>query len=407
MAPSTIWSHGRARRCAWSLDELEDLAMTRAILLVPLLMMAQALFGCDSKPAIGSAPPPPPVTVASPLQKVITEWDEYTGRFVAMATVEVRARVSGFIDSIHFKDGQIVKQGDLLFVIDPRPYKIAVEQAKADLERARAKLEIANLDVQRATPLVSNQTLTQREFDTRRSTQRDAAGGVASLEASLKQAELNFEWTEVRAPISGRISDTRVDAGNLISGGQSGATPLTVIVSIDPIRFVFDGSEEDFLRYMRLAAAGGRPSSRDAQNPVSVRLADETDYKHQGRMDFVDNVLNSKTGTIRGRAIFDNKDGLLTPGYFGRLRLFGGQHDAILVPDSAIASDQASKIIFTVADDGTVGTKRVELGPMVEGLRVVRSGLAATDRIVIDGLQRARPGLKVKAEDGKIEPGTQ
>jgi multidrug efflux system membrane fusion protein len=381
--------------------------MTRAILLVPLLMMAQALFGCDSKPAIGSAPPPPPVTVASPLQKVITEWDEYTGRFVAMATVEVRARVSGFIDSIHFKDGQIVKQGDLLFVIDPRPYKIAVEQAKADLERARAKLEIANLDVQRATPLVSNQTLTQREFDTRRSTQRDAAGGVASLEASLKQAELNFEWTEVRAPISGRISDTRVDAGNLISGGQSGATPLTVIVSIDPIRFVFDGSEEDFLRYMRLAAAGGRPSSRDAQNPVSVRLADETDYKHQGRMDFVDNVLNPKSGTIRGRAIFDNKDGLLTPGYFGRLRLFGGQHDAILVPDSAIASDQASKIIFTVADDGTVGTKRVELGPMVGGLRVVRSGLAATDRIVIDGLQRARPGQKVKAEDGKIEPGIQ
>jgi membrane fusion protein, multidrug efflux system len=381
--------------------------MTRAILLVPLLMMAQALFGCDSKPAIGSAPPPPPVTVASPLQKVITEWDEYTGRFVAMATVEVRARVSGFIDSIHFKDGQIVKQGDLLFVIDPRPYKIAVEQAKADLERARAKLEIANLDVQRATPLVSNQTLTQREFDTRRSTQRDAAGGVASLEASLKQAELNFEWTEVRAPISGRISDTRVDAGNLISGGQSGATPLTVIVSIDPIRFVFDGSEEDFLRYMRLAAAGGRPSSRDAQNPVSVRLADETDYKHQGRMDFVDNVLNPKSGTIRGRAIFDNKDGLLTPGYFGRLRLFGGQHDAILVPDSAIASDQASKIIFTVADDGTVGTKRVELGPMVEGLRVVRSGLAATDRIVIDGLQRARPGQKVKAEDGKIEPSIQ
>jgi membrane fusion protein, multidrug efflux system len=407
MAPSTIWSHGRARRCAWSLDELEDLAMTRAILLVPQLMMAQALFGCDSKPAIGSAPPPPPVTVASPMQKVITEWDEYTGRFVAMATVEVRARVSGFIDSIHFKDGQIVKQGDLLFVIDPRPYKIAVEQAKADLERARAKLEIANLDVQRATPLVSNQTLTQREFDTRRSTQRDAAGGVASLEASLKQAELNFEWTEVRAPISGRISDTRVDAGNLISGGQNGATPLTVIVSIDPIRFVFDGSEEDFLRYMRLAAAGGRPSSRDAQNPVSVRLADETDYKHQGRMDFVDNVLNPKTGTIRGRAIFDNKDGLLTPGYFGRLRLFGGQHDAILVPDSAIASDQAGKIIFTVAVDGTVGTKRVELGPMVEGLRVVRSGLAATDRIVIDGLQRARPGQKVKAEDGKIEPGTQ
>jgi RND family efflux transporter MFP subunit len=226
---------------------------------------------------------------------------------------------------------------------------------------------------------------------------------VASLEAALKQSQLNLEWTEVRAPIAGRISDRRVDAGNLITGGQTGATLLTVIVSLDPIHFVVDGSEADFLRYMRLAATGARPSSRDVQNPVSVRLADESDYKHHGRMDFVDNVLNPKTGTIRGRAVFDNKDGLLTPGYFGRLRLFGGEHDALLVPDSAIASDQASKIIFTVADDGTVGTKRVELGPIVEGLRVIRSGLAPTDRIVIEGLQRARPGQKVTAEDGKIE----
>ena len=219
----------------------------------------------------------------------------------------------------------------------------------------------------------------------------------------MKQAELNLEWTEVKAPIGGRISDKRVDAGNLITGGPTGATLLTVIVSIDPIHFVFDGSEADFLRYVRLAAAGGRPSSRDVQNPVSVRLADETEYKHQGRMDFVDNALNPKTGTIRGRAVFDNKDGLLTPGFFGRLRLFGGEHEALLVPDAAIASDQASKIVFTVADDGTVGTKLIEPGPMVDGLRVVRSGLAATDRVVIDGLQRARPGQKVTAQDGKIE----
>src|SRR5712691_6050381 len=235
----------------------------------------------------------------------------------------------------------------------------------------------------------------------------DAAGQVGSAEAALKQAQLNLEWTQVRAPTAGRISDRRVDRGNLITGGQTGATLLTVIVSIDPIHFVFDGSEADFLRYLRLAAAGGRPSSRDVQNPVSVRLADEPDYSHQGRMDFVDNALNPKTGTIRGRAVFDNKDGLLTPGFFGRLRLFGGEHEALLVPDGAIASDQASKIVFTVADDGTVGTKRVELGPMVDGLRVIRSGLAPTDRIVIEGLQRARPGQKVKAEDGKIEAAAQ
>jgi len=366
-------------------------------------LFASLLAGCDNKPGAGAAPPPPPVTVSKPIQKSITEWDEYTGRFVPVATVEVRARVSGFIDSIHFKDGQLVKKDDLLFVIDQRPYQIAVEQAKADLERARAKYDIATADVDRAAPLVRNQSVTEREFDTRKSTQRDAAGQVGSAEAALKQAQLNLEWSEVRAPIAGRISDRRVDAGNLIAGGQTGATLLTSIVTLDPIHFAFDGSEADFIRYLRLAASGIRQSSRDAANPVAVRLADETDFKHQGRMDFVDNVVNAKTGTIRGRAIFDNKDGFLTPGFFGRLRLYGGQRDAFLIPDSVISSDQASKIVFTVADDGTVGTKKVELGPIVDGLRVVRSGLAPTDRIVIDGIQRARPGQKVTAEDGTIK----
>ena len=378
--------------------------MNRVVVSVILLGIANLLAGCDSKPAASAAPSPPPVTVARPLQKVVTEWNEFTGRFSAVELVEVRARVSGFIDSIHFTDGQVVKQGDLLFVIDPRPYRLAVQQSTADVERAKAKLDLATMDVERAGQLVRNQTLTEREFDTRRSTQRDAAAQVAAAEATLNQAKLNLEWTEVRAPIAGRISDKRVDAGNLISGGQVGATLLTVIVSIDPIRFVFDGSETDFLHYQRLSRAGTRPSSRDVPNPVSVKLADEADYKHQGRMDFVDNVVNPKTGTIRARAIFENKDGLLTPGFFGRLRLYGGQHDALLVPDSAIASDQSRKIVFTVADDGMVGTKLVELGPMVEGLRVILSELVATDRIVIDGLQRARPGQKVTPEEGKITP---
>jgi RND family efflux transporter MFP subunit len=381
--------------------------MIRIVLLSSLILIANVLAGCDSKSTSGSAPPPPTVTVSHPLQKSITEWDEYTGRFTALETVEIRARVSGFIDSVHFKEGQIVKKDDLLFVIDQRPYQIAVEQAKADIERAQAKLDIATQDVNRATPLLQSQTLTEREFDTRKSVQRDAAGQLASANAALKQAELNLEWTDVRAPIAGRISDKRVDAGNLISGGQTGATLLSVIVSIDPIHFVFDGSEADFLHYLRLAAAGTRPSSRDAPNPVAVRLADEAEYPHQGRMDFVDNAINPKTGTIRGRAVFDNKDGFLTPGLFGRLRLFGGTHDALLIPDSAIASDQANKIVFTVAEDGTVGTKRVELGPIIDGLRLVRSGLAPTDRIVIDGLPRARPGQKVKAEDGTIKAASQ
>ncbi|HMG77802.1 MAG TPA: efflux RND transporter periplasmic adaptor subunit [Xanthobacteraceae bacterium] len=381
--------------------------MIRIVPLVTLLLIANVLAGCDGKPTAGSAPPPPTVTVAHPFQKSITEWDEYTGRFTALETVEIRARVSGFIDSVHFHEGQIVKKDDLLFVIDQRPYQIAVELAKADIQRAQAKLDIATDDVNRATPLVQSKTLTEREFDTRQSVQRDAAGQLASANAALKQAQLNLEWTEVRAPIAGRISDKRVDAGNLITGGQTGATLLSVIVSIDPIHFVFDGSETDFLHYLRLAAAGTRPSSRDAPNPVAVRLADETEFTHQGRMDFVDNAINPKTGTIRARAVFDNKDGFLTPGFFGRLRLFGGTHDALLIPDGAIASDQASKIVFTVAEDGTVGTKRVELGPIIDGLRVVRSGLAPTDRIVIDGLPRARPGQKVKAEDGTIKAAAQ
>jgi multidrug efflux system membrane fusion protein len=376
--------------------------MGRTIIFLALLFAHLSLAGCDSKP-VGSAPAAPSVTVARPLQKMITEWDEYTGRFVAVERVEVRARVSGFVDLVDFNEGQMVKQGDRLFVIDPRPYKLAVEQAKADLERAKAKLELASLDVQRAAPLVRGNTITEREFDTRKANERDAAGQVGSAEAALKQAELNLEWTEVRAPISGRISDRRIDAGNLVTGGPTGATLLTIIVSIDPIHFVFDGSEADFLHYMRLAAAGARPSSRDVQNPVAVRLADETEFKHHGQMNFVDNVLNTRTGTIRGRAVFENKDGFLTPGFFGRLRLFGGEHEALLIPDSAIASDQSRKIVFTVADDGTVGTKLIEPGPIVEGLRVIRSGLAPTDRIVIDGLQRARPGQKVTPEDGKIE----
>lgn len=376
--------------------------MIRIVLLGSLILTANVLASCDGKPTSTSAPPPA-VTVSHPLQKSITEWDEYTGRFTPLETVEIRARVSGFIDSVHFQEGQIVKKDDLLFVIDQRPYQIAVELAKADIQRAQAKLDIATDDVNRATPLVQSKTLTEREFDTRQSVQRDAAGQLASANAALKQAQLNLEWTEVRAPIAGRISDKRVDAGNLISGGQTGATLLSVIVSIDPIHFVFDGSETDFLHYLRLAAAGTRPSSRDAPNPVAVRLADETEFTHMGRMDFVDNAINPKTGTIRGRAIFDNKDGFLTPGFFGRLRLFGGTHDALLIPDGAIASDQANKIVFTVAEDGTVGTKRVELGPIIDGLRVVRSGLAATDRIVIDGLPRARPGQKVTAEDGAIK----
>src|SRR5215217_2243070 len=253
--------------------------MSRAVLMAPVLCAGFLMSGCDGKPAAKSAPAPPAATVSVPVQKKITEWDEYTGRFAATQTVEIRARVSGFLDSIHFKDGEIVKQGDLLFVIDQRPYRLAVEQAKADVERARAKLDIATSDLERAAPLLRNQTLTAREFETRRATQREAIGVLNSAETAVKQAELNLEWTEVRAPIAGRISDRRVDVGNLITGGQSGATLLTNIVSMDPIHFLFDVSEADFLRYVRLRVAGTSVPRRNMETPVSVRLADEAEYK--------------------------------------------------------------------------------------------------------------------------------
>ncbi len=377
----------------------------KALALLLGIVSTLLLVGCNEEPsatAKASQPPPPPVTVANPLKKRITEWDEFTGRFEAVETVDVRARVSGFLESIHFRDGQIVKKGELLFTIDKRPFEIAVEQAKAQVDQAQAQLDLANSDVERARPLLERRTITGREFESREATARGALASLSEARAQLKNAELNLEWTEVDSPITGRISDTPIDVGNLISGGQNGATVLTRIVSLDPIHFEFEGSEADYLKYTRLARSGQRPSSRDSANPVAVRLIDEHNFDHRGKMDFVDNAIDPRSGTIKGRAIFENKDTLLLPGMFGRMRLFGGDFDAILIPDDAIASDQARKIVMSVTPDGEVTPKVVTLGPMVFGLRVVRTGLSENDQIIISGMQRARPGQKVKPEAGEI-----
>lgn len=349
-------------------------------------------------------PPAMPVTVSEPLAKRVTQWDEYSGRFEAVATVEVRARVSGFIDKIDFRDGQIVKEGDPLFTIDRRPYEIAVESAEADVARNKAQVELAELQVGRGASLIASRTITEAEQDSRKSTLAVARAQLKSAEAALRNAQLNLEWTNVTAPIAGRISDRKVDAGNLIAGGQSGATLLATIVTLDPIRFVFDISEADHLRYSRLILSGALASSRDGANPVRIRLSDETDWTRTGKVDFVDNAMTARSGTIRVRALVDNKDQLLTPGIFGRLQLFGGEYDALLVPDSAIISDQARKIVFTVGDDGVVQAKPVTLGTIVDGLRVIRSGLAPTDKVVLDGLANpmVRPGAKVVPQKGEI-----
>ncbi len=369
-----------------------------------VLLAALALSPAPAAAQQG-APPAFPVTVSPPLAKRITQWDEYSGRFEAVNTVDVRPRVSGFIDKIHFKDGEIVKKGDLLFTIDQRPFEIAVESAKAEIARAEAQVALGVNEVERATPLVKSGAVTARDLDQRQANLSVARSAAQAAEAAMKTAALNLEWTEVRAPIGGRISDRRVDAGNLVSGGQVGATLLTTIVSLDPIHFVFEVSEADHLRYSRLGIDGSRPSSRETGNPVRIRLADEATFSRQGAMNFVDNQLNPRSGTIRGRAVVANADQLLSPGVFARVQLFGGEIDALLVPDAAIVSDQARKIVLTVGEGDVVVPKPVVLGPIYEGLRVVTSGLAASDRVVIEGLANpfVRPGAKVAPQPGEIK----
>ncbi|MGL4728784.1 MAG: efflux RND transporter periplasmic adaptor subunit [Bosea sp. (in: a-proteobacteria)] len=356
--------------------------------------------------AQGGPPQAMPVQVGTPIARKITLWDEYTGRFEATEQVEIRARVSGFIDQIHFRDGQMVKKGDLLFSIDPRPYQLAAEASKAEVARAKAQVQLAVNEVERAEGLTRNQTITARDVDQRRANLSSARASQAAAEANLKSAELNLEWSQVRAPIDGRISDKRVDTGNLISGGQSGATLLTTIVKLDPIHFVFDASESDYIRYSRLAASGQRPSGRESTNPVAVRLADEKVWTRTGRMDFVDNAINARSGTIRGRAIFDNKDAFLAPGTFGRMRLFGGETDALLVPDTVIVSDQTRKIVLVIGPENKLQPRMVELGPIVDGLRVVKSGLKPDDRVMLSGHANPmlRPGVTVAPMPGEIKP---
>jgi RND family efflux transporter MFP subunit len=349
--------------------------------------------------------PPPPVTVATPLVQKITEWDEFTGRYEATATVEVRARVSGYLQSINFADGATVKQGDVLFVIDPRPYQATVDSAKADLANAEARLDLAKVQLDRAQSLVAQSNVSRSSYDQAVQERRAAEAQVAQSTAALQSAQLNLDFTQVKAPMAGRVSNRRVDIGNLVTGDPS-STLLTTIVAFDPIYFEFDMSESDYLAYQRAVVAGKLPSTRDNATIIQTRLPDEQDWPHAGTMNFVDNQLDPGSGTIRARAILDNKDQFITPGQFGRIRLPGSnEYDAILIPASAILTDQSNRIVMTVKDDGTVVPKIIRPGPTQPGgLRIVREGLAAQDKVIINGLVRARPGGKVTAQPGTIEP---
>lgn len=364
------------------------------------LGMATFLAGCGQP-----APPPPPptqVTVAAPLQRNIVDWDEYIGRFEAIQDAEIRPRVSGAIDSVLFSDGQRVRQGAALFIIDPRPYRAALAQAQAQLARARATLANANSELTRAKTLLDAQAISKEEYETKFATVRTGGADVAAGQAAVTTAQLNLDFTTVRSPISGRVSDRRVSKGNLVS---EGTTVLTRVVSTDPIWFSFDGAESFYLKYLRQDKDGQRGSSRDTPNPIEIQLADESGYRWHGRMDFVDNAIDPNSGTIRAHAVVANPDGFLTPGLFGRARLLGsGTYRAVLVPDEAIITDQTRKLVYVVGKDGKVQPRPVVTGPPVEGLRVVREGIAPTDRVVINGLTRLQPGMPVKATMTVLKP---
>jgi len=371
-------------------------------------LLAVLAAGCDQAQPQATQQPaatPPVVSVSQPVQREIVEWDEYTGRFDATQTVEIRARVSGYLNEVRFKDGQEVKQGDLLFVIDPRPFERALEQARAELFAATTKVENANLDVTRGQPLIERKIISDKSFDDRMSLLRDAQASVKVAEAKVKSAELDLSFSTVAAPISGRIGRTLVTAGNWVSAGSvSGATLLTAIVTQDPIYIYFDVNENNYIKYKRLAERGLAAGAADVGAPVEVALPDERGFPHKGQLDFLDNRLDQGTGTLRARAVLANKAGLFSPGLFGRVRVTGTpSYAGLLLPDEAIGTDQTNKFVLVVDGDGTVERRNVKLGPLSDGLRVVRQGLAPGDWVVTRGLQRARPGGKVAPKRVVIE----
>jgi RND family efflux transporter MFP subunit len=371
--------------------------------LLTAVFIAFTLSNCGQAP---QAPPPPPVTVAHPVKQEVVDRDEYVGRFVAVDMVEIRARVSGYLDSIDFNDGAIVKKGDLLFTIDKRPFQNTLDQARGALAQARANLAYAEADLERGQKLLADKTISQQVFEQRIQTKRIAEASVDSNEAAVKQAELDLQFTELRSPITGRIGDRRVSVGNLVTGGTTGNTTLlATIVSIDPIRFEFTADEGAFLRYERIAQNGRDTDSRYTSTPVKLKLLDEQDFVHDGKIDFVDNVIDQSSGTIRGRALVPNPTGLFTPGMFARIQVPASrEYVALLVPDSAIGSEQIRKFVYVVDAQNTVQQKFVTLGALHGKLRVVK-GLDENDNVIVNGLMRARPGVKVTPMPEGQQPG--
>ena len=357
------------------------------------------LQGCKSEANTQAAAPLPQVSVAAALERNVQEWDEFTGRLEAVESVEIRPRVTGYIETVNFAEGSVVKKGDLLFVIDPRPYRAALDQAEAELSRAIARAELARTDVARSEKLLDVKAVSREEYDQRLNAQRESQANVEAARAAVTAAKLNLEFTRVVSPINGRVSRAAVTAGNLVTGGSTQATLLTTVVSIDPIYVTFEGDEQVYLKYTELARRGDRPSSRDAANPVLMALANEQGFPHEGKMSFVDNQIDPRTGTIRARASFDNKDGYLTPGLFARVKLIGhSSHNVVLVDDRAVGTDQSEKFVYVVDAENKVSYRQVKVGRLTDGLRIVEEGLQPGENVIVNGLQRVHPGVVVAPE---------
>jgi RND family efflux transporter MFP subunit len=345
------------------------------------------------------------VTVAAVVEREITDWDGFTGRLEAVETVEVRPRVSGYIQEVAFVEGNEVRKGDVLFVIDPRPYQAELARAAAELEGARTRAELARSDFARAQVLVARQAISREEFDLRASGVKESQASIRAAEAQVAEARLDVEWTRVRSPIDGRVSRAEVTEGNLVHNGSPEPTLLTTVVSLDPIYVYFDGDENTYLKYGRLAPSGLRAGSGDAPNPIYLGLANEEGFPHEGQVDFVDNQLDPSTGTIRARGVFSNADRNFTPGLFARLMLMGnGRYKAALIRDAAVGTDQDRKFVMILKPDSTVEYRQIESGRVVEGLRIVESGLRGGERIVVNGLQRVRSGTKVIPKEEPMIP---
>ena len=364
-------------------------------LLAAVAAASVAFSGCASPAAQGAPPPAPPVTAARALARDVTEWNEFTGRLEAVHHVDVRPRVSGQIASVQFAEGAIVRRGDVLFEIDARPFQAEVDRLRADLARARAASARTAAESGRAERLSAENAMSAEERDRRSSSAAEAEAQVSAVEAALRSAELNLEFTRVIAPIGGRVGRAIVTEGNLVSSGPGDATLLTTLVSLDPIYATFEVDEPSFLAFQRATAGGHTPAGAAV---IRMALAGEPEFPREGRLQFLDNQLDAATGTIRVRAVFANTSGSLTPGLFVRLRMSGGKpYPAVLVQDQAIGTDLDKRLVYVVNDDQAIAYRPVRLGPIVDGLRVVRDGLQPEELVLVNGLQRVRPGAKVKA----------